>query len=181
MSSQNGRNLDSLLNEVRDLKERMEQILPSYTGLLKDAAQLPDEFERQFWVSRVEAFLHEVKDQYENLRAKAQQVDLWGKFMTLGIDIALRVRGMEPVPPAEPLRLGISISRSGKTEPDGIGNPNRETEAILVTYEEFAAIAQRLQDKLLKGTTVPTSEAEIPMLIHTLALKPPEAFPREHP
>ena len=53
--------------------------------------------------------------------------------------------------------------------------------AIIVTYEKFVAIAQRLKDELLKGTIVPTSEDEIPMLIHTLALKPPEAFPREHP
>jgi hypothetical protein len=35
-----------------------------------------------------------------------------------------------------------------------------------VTYEEFMAIAQRLEDKLLRGTIVPSSEDEIPRLIY---------------
>ena len=59
---------------------------------------------------------------------------------------------MKPVPSPEPVRLGISISSSGKIEPDWIDNPYSEPEAIFVTYEEFMAIAQRLKDKLLKGT-----------------------------
>ena len=42
---------------------------------------------------------------------------------------------------------------------------------ILVTLEEFEAIAQRLKVELLKGTIVPTGEEEIPRLIRDLALK----------
>jgi hypothetical protein len=51
-------------------------------------------------------------------------------------------------------------------EPDWIDNPNREPGAIFVTYEEFVAIGQRLKDKLLRGTIVPSSEDEIPRLIY---------------
>ena len=60
-------------------------------------------------------------------------------------------------------------------------DPNRQPDAVLVTYEEFAAIAQRLKDKLLKGTIVPTSEDEIPELIHNLALESSESFTVECP
>ena len=154
--------------EVEDM-EWAEQIIPSYTTLLKGLAQLPDEFELRFWASHIEAFLHKVKGRYENLRAKAQQADLWGKFMTLGIDVVLRAEGMEPIPPPERPRLGISVSSSGKIEPDWIDNPNREPKAIVVTYEEFMAIAQKLRDKLLKGTIVPLSEYEIPKLMYSEA------------
>jgi hypothetical protein len=70
------------------------------------------------------------------------------------------------VPPPERSRLGISLSSRGKIGPDWIDNPNREPEAIFVTYEEFMAIAQRLEDKLLKGTIAPLSEDEIPRLIY---------------
>ena len=69
---------------------------------------------------------------------------------------------MEPVSPPEPVRLGISISPSGKMEPDWLDNPNRNPKAIFVTYEEFVTITNRLEDKLLRGTIVPSSEDENP-------------------
>ena len=181
MSGQREHSLDNLLSEIRELKERMKRSLPSYTASLKELPQLSEGFERRFWVSCVEALLEKVEADYQKYHAQAQKADLWGKLMTLGVDIALKAGGMEPVPPPNSLRVGVSIYQSGKIEPALMDDPNKQPDAILVTYEEFAAIAQRLKDELLKGTTVPTSEAEIPMLIHTLALKPPEAFPREHP
>ena len=169
MSNQRERRLDSLLNEVGELRERMEQILPSYTASLQELAQLPDEFEQRFWASCVEALLHEVKARYQDLEAQAQRADLVGKFMTLGMYVIARTGGMEPVPPPEPVRLGISISPSGKMEPDWLDNPNRDPKAIFMTYEEFVTIAKRLEDKLLRGTIVPSSEDEIPRLIHSEA------------
>ncbi len=173
MSSQRERTLDDLLSEVRQLKERMQKILPSYTASLKALSPLPDEFGGQFWVSCVEALLEKVEADYQKYQAQAQKADLWGKLMTLGVDIALKAGGMEPVPPPNSLRVGVSIYQSGKIEPALMDDPNKQPDAILVTYEEFAAIAQRLKDELLKGTTVPTSEAEIPKLVYNLALKSP--------
>ena len=58
---------------------------------------------------------------------------------------------------------------SGKIDPALIDDPNKPPDAILVTCEEFLAIAQRLKDRLLKGTIVPNSEDEIPELIYNLA------------
>jgi hypothetical protein len=173
MFSQRERSLDNLLGETRELKERIKEVLPSYTASLKELSSLPEEFERRFWASRVEALLQMVKADYENFRAKAQKVDFLGKFMTLGIDIALKAGGMEPIAPPQPTQLGISVSPSGKIAPDWVNNPYREPEAIFVTYEEFMAIAQRLKDKVLKRTVVPTTEDEIPKLVHNLALKSP--------
>jgi hypothetical protein len=149
----------------------MKRILPSYVASLKELSSLPDEFERRFWVCRVEGLLQTVKADYEIFQAKAQEVDFVSKFMTLGIDMVLKARGMEPVPPQEHPRLGISLSSPGKIEPDWIDNPNREPEAIFVTYEEFVAIAQRLEGKLLEGTIVPSSEDEIPKLVYSSALE----------
>ena len=166
MFSQREHSLDNLLGETRELKERIKEVLPSYTASLRELSSLPEEFERRFWASRVEALLQIVKADYENFRAKAQKVDFLGKFMTLGIDIALKEGGTEPIAPPPPTQLGISVSPSGKIAPDWVDNPYIEPEAIFVTYEEFMAIAQRLEDKLLRGTIVPSSEDEIPRLIY---------------
>lgn len=166
MFSQRERSLDNLLGETRGLKERIKQVLPSYAASLKELSSLPEEFERRFCASRVEALLQTVKADYESFQAKAQKVEFLGKFMTLGIDMALKAGGMEPVPPPDALRLGICISPSGKMEPDWIDNPNRESGAIFVTYEEFVAIGQRLENKLLQGSIVLSSEDEIPRLIY---------------
>lgn len=81
--------------------------------------------------------------------------------------------------PPPPLRLGVTISSSGKIEPDWLDNPDREPGAIFVTYEEFMAIAQKLKEKLLKGTIVLTSEDEIPRLVYNLALKSPKNSPHD--
>lgn len=166
MSSQREHSLDSLLGDIRELKERMGQVSPSYTILLKGLTQLPDEFECRFWASRLEALLQMVEADYDNFQAKAQRVDLVGKFMKIPLDMMLKARGMEPLPLPESLPLGISISPSGTIVPDWMDNPNREPGAIFVTYEEFVAIAQRLKDKLIKGPIVPSSEDEIPKIIY---------------
>ena len=171
MSSQNEHGLGDILCVVGQLKERIKAILPSYTASLKELSQLPDEFERRFWASRVEALLQMVKADYENFRAKAQEVDFLAKFMTVGIDIVLKAGGMQPIAPPPPPQLGVTISSSGNIEPDWLDNPNREPGAIFVIYEEFMAIAQKLKDELLRGTIVPTSEDEIPTLVYNLASK----------
>ncbi len=173
MFNQREHSLDDLLDEVRQLNERIKGILPSYTGSLKNLPQLPEEFERQFWVSCVKALLEKVRADYQKYQAQAPKVDLMGKLMTMGMNIALKTGGMEPMPPPNSPRLGVSISPSGKIDPVLMDDPNRPQDAVLVTYEEFVAIAQRLKDRLLRGTIMPSSEDEIPSLIHNLALKSP--------
>ena len=177
MSSQREHSLDSFLNETRELKERMKQALSSYIASLKEVSPLPEEFERRFWASRVEALLQTVKTDYENFQAKAQQVDFLGKFMTLGIDVVLKAGGMQPVALPSPLQLGVIISSSAKIGADWLDNPNREPGAIFVTYEEFMAVARRLKEKLLKGAIEPTSEEEIPRLVYSFALKSTRTLP----
>jgi hypothetical protein len=97
--------------------------------------------------------------------------------MTLAADIVLKAGGMEPIPLPDSLQVGVSIHQSGKIEPSLIDDPNKTPDTILVTYEEFGAIIQRLKDSLLNGTIVPIGEDEIPRLIYTLALEPPGSSP----
>lgn len=169
MSSQREFSLDNLLAELRQLNERIKGTLPSYITSLKGMSQLPDEFECRFWASCVEALVQKVKADYQKYQTQAQDADLRGKLLTLGLDIALRVGGMEPIPLPDSLRVGISMHPSGKIEPALMDDPNKQPDAVAVIYQEFVAIAQRLKDELLKGTIVPTSEDEIPGLIYHFA------------
>jgi hypothetical protein len=173
MFSQNEHSLDNLLGEVHQLKERIKAILPSYMGSLKELSRLPDEFEGRFWASGVEALVQKVKADYQKYQARAQQANLLGKVMTMVVDIGFQAGGLEPVPLPDSLQVGISMRASGIIAPAIMDDPNKQRDTILVTYEGFVAIAQRLKDRLLQRTIVPTSEDEIPKLVYNLALKPP--------
>jgi len=169
MSSQREWSLNSFLDEVRELKERVEKVFPSYLASLQKVSQLPDEFERRWWASRVEALLAKVRTDYQKWQAQAQKVDFLGKFMTLGVDVVLKAGGMEPIALPPSARIGISISPLGKIEPALFDDPNRQSDVILITLEEFEKIAQRLKSEILKGMVIPTSEDEIPKLVYGLA------------
>jgi hypothetical protein len=85
------------------------------------------------------------------------------------MNIALKTGVMGLMPPPNSLQIGLSIHPSGKIEPSLMGDPNTPSDTILVTYDEFGAITQRLKDKLLNGAIIPTSEVEIPKLIRDFA------------
>ena len=169
MSNQREQSFDDFPKEVRELKGKMEQLLPSYLAGLERLSHLPEEFNRRFWASRVEALLAKVKTDYQKYQAQAQKADLLGKFMILGVDVVLKAGGMEPIAPPPSPRIGISISPSGKIEPALFDDPYRQPDVIFITFEEFQAIAQRLNGEILEGTVVPKSEDEIPKLIYDLA------------
>jgi len=95
----------------------MRQVFPSYIALLKEVSSLPEEFERRFWASRLEALLQTVRAEYENFQARAQKVDFLGKFMTVGIDMVLKAGGMQPIALPPPIQLSVAISPAGKIEP----------------------------------------------------------------
>jgi hypothetical protein len=171
MSSQRECSLDDLLDEIRELEERMKGILPSYIASLRELSQLPDELERRFWASCVEALVGKVKADYQRYQAQAQKAELWGKSVTLVADIILKAGGMEPIPLPDSLRVGISMHPSGKIEPVLMGDMNKPPDTIIVTYEEFTAIGQRFQDRLLKGAIMPASEDEIPKLMYNTFAK----------
>jgi len=146
MSNQREQSFDEFLGDVRELKGRMEQVLPAYLAGLERLSQLPDEFNRRFWASCLETLLAKVKSDYQKWQAQAQKVDFLGKFMTLGVDAVLKAGGKEPVglPPSP--HIGISISPLGKIGPALFDDPHRQPDAILITFEEFEAVAQRLGD-----------------------------------
>ncbi len=92
--------------------------------------------------------------------------------MTLGVDIVLKAGGMGPTALPASLQVGISISQTGRIEPALIDDLNRQPDVILITFEKFEAIVQRLKGELLKGAIAPTSEDEIPKLVYDLASEP---------
>jgi len=169
MSNQREWSLSNFLGEVRELKERMEKVFPSYLASLEKTSQLPGEFTRIWWSSRVEVLLEKVRANYQQYHARAKEADLLGKFMTLGVDMVLKAGGMEPVPPPTSLQVGVSISPLGKIEPTLFDDPNKQPDTIVTTFEGFEAIAQRLRGEILKGTIVPKSEDEIPKLVYGIA------------
>ena len=115
--------------------------------------------------------LAKVKTNYQKWQAQAQKADFLGKFMTMGVDVVLKAGGMEPIAPPPSARISISISSLGKIEPALFDDPNRQPDVILITFEEFEAIAQRLRGEIMRGTVVPKSEDEVPKLIYNLASK----------
>jgi hypothetical protein len=171
MSNQREQSFHDFPREARELKGRMEQFLPSYLAGLERLSQLPEEFSHRFWASCLEALLAKVKSDYQKWQAQAQKADLFGKFMTLGVDVVLKAGGMEPIAPPLPAQIGISISPSGKIEPALFDDPNRKPDVVLITFEQFEAVTQRFRGEILEGTVVPTSEEEIPRLIRDLVSK----------
>ena len=144
----------------------MEKAFPSYLASLEKTSRLPIEFERRWWASRVEALLEKVKTDYQKYQTRARGSDLLGKFMILGVDMVLKAGGMEPVKLPAPFQVGISIYPAGKIEPALFDDPNRQPDAIFVTFDQFEVIAQRLRNEILKGKIVPKSEDEISKLIY---------------
>lgn len=177
MCTQRKHSLDSYLSEISELKERMRQVFPSYIASLKELSSLPEEFERRFWASHVKTLLQTVKADYDNFQAQAQKVDFLGQFMTLGIGVALKAGGMQPIAPPPPMQLGIVILPSGEIKPTVLDERRPKQDAILLSIDRFEAIAQRLMDVTMKGEIVPESEEEIPKLVYSLALKMAQSSP----
>ena len=171
MSNQSERSLDSLLSELHKLREKAEELAPLYGAMLEKVAQMPADFGRRWWSSRVNVLLQEVEVDYQKYQAQAEKAHLLGGLMTLAADIALKAGKMEPIPPPASLQVGISISPSGKIEPALFDDPNRQPNVIFITFEEFGAIARRLKEEILKGVVMPKKEDEIPKLIYKLALE----------
>lgn len=166
MSGQIENKLDTLLDEICQLKDRMQVILPSYVALLEEISRLPEEFERRCWVSCVEAQLEKLKTGYPEYQAQVLEANLKLMMMVQFMNLAAKMGGMEPEPLTKIIQAGVSIRPSGAMALAPVGDPNKWPDAVIVAYEEFMAIVKRLEDELLKGTIVPASEEEIPKLIY---------------
>lgn len=171
MSSQREWSLNNLLRQLRELRETLPELRMPYTTALERVAQMPVEFERRWWSSRVDMLVQKLKVDYQKHQAQAGKVDLLTQFMTVAVDSVLKAGGMEPVPLPDSLRVGISISVLGKIEPALLDDSSPREGGVLVKFEEFEAIAQRLKEEILKGKIMPESEEEIPKLIHDYALR----------
>lgn len=179
MSDQREWSLDRLLSELHELKERLGQLIPQEEAALDRVTLMPVEFNRRWWSSRVDVLVQKIKGDYEKYQAQAQEAALYAKFMTVMADIALETGGMEPLPPPDSLKIGISISASGKIEPTWLDDPARQSNMLYITFEHFEETGQRLKRKIRNGRIIPKNEEEIPHLIFALASQPPEKSHRE--
>jgi len=179
MSTQKEKNLHDFPAEMRELRVKMEGLLPDHLAALRRVCQIPQEFKRRFWVSEVEALVRKVRTDYEKYRFQAIGVTLFGKTAEAMASLFLQATGHQPIAPSAPLQTCISIYPSGRIEPALLDSSSRQEGAVLVTIEKFEAIARMLRDEIMKGRVVPQSEEEIPKLIHDMALKPPGNLPQQ--
>ena len=179
MSTQKEKNLHDFPAEMRELRVKMEGLLPDHLAALRRVCQIPQEFKRRFWASRVEALVQKVKTDYKNYTLQATKASLLGKMAEVMANFALQATGHQPITPSAPLQTCISIYPSGRIEPALLGSSSRQEGAVLVTIEKFEAIARRLRGEIMKGKVVPQSEEEIPKLIHDIALKVGENLPEQ--
>lgn len=163
--------MDKLLSEVRELRERMEELFPPYIASLQRLSQMPVEFHRRYWAAKIDSLVDKVKVEYDRYQAEIDRANLFGRLMTPLRDAALRAGRMEPIPPPTPMEGCISISGSGKIELTLRDAPLSQTDAVLLTFEEFRGVALKLRQMVMEGTVAPKGEDEIPRLIHGLVLK----------
>lgn len=177
MSAQREKNLPDFPAEMREVRVKMEGLLPGYVTALRRVCQIPQEFERRFWVSRVEALVLKVKTDYKKYTSQAMMANLFGKGFEAMANLTLQAIRQPPVAPITPLQTCISIHPSGRIEPALFDSSSAQQDVILLRLEKFEEISRRLEDEIMEGKVVPQSEEEIPELIHRLALeslqKPP--------
>jgi hypothetical protein len=176
MPTQREQSLDSFLDEVRQMRGRMECLLPSYIAALHRLCQMPEEFERRFWISHIHALVQKVKADYKNYELQTQTANLFGKMTETMVNLAWQVTGQQPMAHTSPLQACLSLYPTGRIQPGLLGDVSKQYGAILISVEKFEAIVQRLEDRIMKGDILPKSEDEIPKLIYNLALKPPESL-----
>lgn len=179
MSTRKEQRLDNFAGEVHQLKGKVESLLLGYMEVLQRLCQIPEEFGRRFWTSHVEALVRKVKTDYENYQFEAQKANLFGKITERAVDAILLAMKQQPIPSPKLLQSCISISSSGKIEPALFDASHKQKGVILVTIGRFEAIAQRLEDEIMRGEILPESEDEIPKIIYKLALKLPEGLPEK--
>ena len=171
MLNQRERSLDDLLDEVRQLKERIKAILPSYTALLKEISQLPEEFERRYRASWIDELFQKTRKRYEKFLISCGMISLMGTALSNAVAMAMRqpVVGLNQV--STPIPLYIAIWPSGEINPVLKDDLSRQVEVAAVNFQEFEQICLGLKDDVLKGKLVPEAESDIPRLIYKLALE----------
>jgi len=170
MSTPSGCSLADLLAEARKLRDRLEGTLPSYRAALDRLSQIPQEFERRYWTSKVDLLVEKVNGAYERYQAEINKANLMGRFIHLAMDTVLRAGRLEPVRPPTPLEGCLAIWSSGRIEPTYRGAIRAQQNVALLTLEEFQQAALKLKEMILKGEVAVEAESEIPGLIRNLFL-----------
>jgi hypothetical protein len=137
------------------LREEVDSLFPGYVALLHKLSQMPDEFERRFWVPHVEAVLEKTRIDYRNYESQALKANLFGKMAETIVNFGWAATGQRPMAHVTPLQTCISISPSGRIEPALFGDPNRRQGNILLSMDGFERVAQKLKDEIMSGKVIP--------------------------
>lgn len=171
MCTQSESRLENLLIESQKLRENLEKVFPSYVAALNRLSQVPAEFERGYWVSKVDLLLEKVRGDYEKYQTKVNKANFRGQFMGIAIDTMMRAGRLGSISPPSPLEGCLAIWPSGKIEPTYMGATPEQSEAVLVRFEEFQGAILKLRDRVLKGEVAVSAESEIPGLIRNLFIR----------
>jgi len=177
MSTQKEPDRSNFPGGVGELRGRMESLFPPYLAELHRLCQMPEEFERRFWVCHVQVLVQKVKADYNNYEFETLKANLMGKMTETMLNVAWQATGQQPMAHTTHLQACVCVYPTGRIHPGLLGDFSQQYGAILIHVEKFEAITQRLEDEIMRGKILPESEDEIPKLIYKLALKPPENLP----
>jgi hypothetical protein len=153
------------------LREEVDSLVAGYVALLQKLSQVPEEFERRFWVPHIEAVLEKVRIDYRNHESQALKASLFGKMAETIVNLGWAATGQQPMAHVTPLQTCISISPSGRIKPALLGDPSRRQGNILLNMDRFERVAQKLKDEIMSGKVILESEDEIPKMMYDRALR----------
>jgi len=171
MCSQSENRLENLLIESQKLRGNLENVFPSYVAVLNRLSQVPAEFERRYWVSRLDLFLEKVRVDYKKYQTEVNKANLMGQVMGRAMDVMMQAGRLGPISPPSPLAGCLAIWPYGKIEPTYRGATSEQSEAVLVRFDEFQGAVMKLRDMILKGEVAVSAESEIPGLIGNLFVR----------
>ena len=85
--------------------------MPLHKAALESVARMPEEFERRWWSSHVDAIIEKVRTDYDNYRSKASTPEFL-KAQTL-INITAQLLGSNPLPGSVRVGVHVFLAQSG--------------------------------------------------------------------
>lgn len=156
--------LEDIGQQLPELRDKLEKVLPSYVASLERVSEMPVEFGRRWRTSWVEEHLEKVRQSYQQLVNQGMMAGLFGGIVSNLMSMVTRQPSVT-LNQAPSWPFAISVLPSGEARPTLKSIP-QQAEVITVSFEEFEQAALRLKDNVLSGEPVPEDEAEVQRLIY---------------
>jgi hypothetical protein len=167
---QSGWSCEELLREAAELRVNLEELLPTYLAAVRSLDHRVEHFERRGSASWVDTLVGRVRADYERWQVARQQVDLFSKFATTMVDLALVAARQQPMPPPTTPSVSIAILPNGEVRPALAEEFEGRRDIALLSWEEFEQVARNLRQDILQGKAKPNREEDVARLIYKVAL-----------